>query len=280
MAVNGMHPRMTYPRIPGHEVIGRIEAVGPGVEGWSWGQRVGVGFNHGPKGITGLTVDGGYAEYMLADARAMITVGDTFDAAETAPLMCAGVTTFSALRDSGARPGDVVAVLGMGGLGHLAIQFARHFGYRTVALTGTAEKADLARQLGAHDVIHMGSTDPIEALLALGGARVILATAPNSGLISELVRALRHDGQLITVVGGGEPLRIDPGEILGRRLAIRGWRVDDPQELPRTLAFSQLAGIRARVEVYPLDDVNRAFQRMMDGEVKFRAVLVPHSGGA
>jgi D-arabinose 1-dehydrogenase-like Zn-dependent alcohol dehydrogenase len=173
-----------------------------------------------------------------------------------------------------------VAILGIGGLGHLAIQFARHFGYRTVALTGTAGKADLARQLGAHDVIHLGSTDPVEALLALGGARVILATAPNSGLISQLVRALGHDGQLITVVGGGEPIRIDPGAILGRRLAIRGWRVDDPQELPRTLAFSQLAGIRARVEVYPLDDVNRAVQRMLDGAVNFRAVLVPHSGGA
>ncbi|MCY0878492.1 MAG: alcohol dehydrogenase catalytic domain-containing protein [Firmicutes bacterium] len=275
MAVHGYHPGITFPRVPGHEVIGRIDAVGPEAEGWTVGQRVGVGYVHGPLGVTGVTVDGGYAEYMVAHENALVAIDEAWDAVVAAPLMCAGVTTFSALRQSAARPGDIVAIVGMGGLGHLAVQYARHFGYYTVALTRSPEKVEGARQLGAHEAILIGAADPAAELLRLGGAKLILVTAPNAELASQLVRGLAHDGQLLTVIGGGEPLVVSPGEILGRRLSIRGWRVDDPEELPRALAFSLRAGVRPEVEAYPLDEAAYAFQRMLDGTVHYRAVLVP-----
>jgi propanol-preferring alcohol dehydrogenase len=275
MAISGHHPRMQYPRIPGHEVIGVVDALGQGVDGWQVGERIGVGWRAGPHDVTGLTVDGGYAEYMVALADAAVHINAAWDAAVMAPLLCAGVTTFSALTHSAARPGDVVAILGIGGLGHLALQISHKSGYRTVAVSHSPQKAQWAKTLGAHEFIDVTSGTAVQALRDLGGARVILATAPQANVISQLFGGLAHNGELITVVGGSEPISVLPGELLGRRLSIRGWRVDDPRELPASLRFSELAGITPRVETFPLQKADSAFHRMLNAEILFRAVLVP-----
>lgn len=266
---------MQYPRIPGHEVIGTVDALGGGVDNWQVGERVGVGWRAGPRDVTGLTVNGGYAEYMLASATEAVHINPCWDTTVMAPLLCAGVTTFSALAHSSARPGDVVAILGIGGLGHLAIQIAQKSGYHTVALSHSPHKADLAKALGAHAFIDLSLGTAVQSLRDLGSARVILATAPQANIISQLIGGLAHNGELITVVGGSEPITVSPGEMLGRRLSVRGWRVDDPRELPAALSFSDLAGIVPRVETFPLEEADLAFHRMLNADVLFRAVLVP-----
>jgi propanol-preferring alcohol dehydrogenase len=273
MAIEGHHPRARYPRIPGHEVVGVIDERGPGVTEWEEGQRVGVGWNAGPGEVTGLTVDGGYAEYMLAWTSALVPLDAGIKAAQLAPLMCAGVTSFSALKHSVAGPGDLVAIVGLGGLGHLAVQYARHFGFHTVAVSRGPDKRELAERLGAHAYIDTRQQEPAQELKAMGGARVILATAPNARLISELFEGLGANGQLVTVVGGGEPIIISPAQFLNGRRSIRGWTGGDAGDLRDTVEFSQLTGIRPMVEVFPLHDAEVAFQRMMDAEVRFRAVL-------
>lgn len=273
MAIEGHHPRAQYPRIPGHEVVGVIDALGRAVEGLEFGQRVGVGWIAGPGEITGLTVDGGYAEYMVASVDALVRLDSESDASLLAPLMCAGVTSFSALKHSIARPGDLVAVLGIGGLGHLALQFARHAGFHTVAVSRGSEKAGLAEALGAHGYIDASQEDPAKVLQEWGGARVILATAPSAKFISQVFEGLGNNGQLVTVIGGNEPLTLNPSQFLNGRRSIRGWTGGEAGDLQETIAFSRLTGISAMVERFPLSNAREAFDRMMTADVRFRSVL-------
>lgn len=277
--------------VPGHEVVGRIEALGEGVEGWSLGQRVGVGFLAGEDRtcpscrqgdivncekpvITGMTVDGGYAEIMIAEARGLVRVPDDLEAAEAAPLLCAGLTTFNALRNAGARPGDVVAVHGLGGLGHLAVQFANSMGVYTVAIARGADKAPLARDLGAHRYIDAKAENVAEVLRSLGGAKVVLATAPTGPGMSEMVPGLSPRGKLVVVAIASEPITVNAIDLVfgGRSVvgALTGTVADNEQ----TLAFAQQRNIRPMIETFPLDQAQSAYDRMMRGDVRFRAVLV------
>jgi propanol-preferring alcohol dehydrogenase len=277
--------------VPGHEVVGRIEALGEGVEGWSLGQRVGVGFLAGEDRtcpscrqgdivncekpvITGMTVDGGYAEIMIAEARGLVRVPDDLEAAEAAPLLCAGLTTFNALRNAGARAGDVVAVHGLGGLGHLAVQFANTMGFYTVAIARGADKEPLARDLGAHRYIDAKAENVAEVLRSLGGAKVILATAPTGPGMSEMVPGLSPRGKLVVVAISSEPITVNAIDLVfgGRSVvgALTGTVADNEQ----TLAFAQQRNIRPMIETFPLDQAQSAYDRMMRGDVRFRAVLV------
>ncbi len=274
MAIDGHHPRARYPRIPGHEVVGVIDALGPQATGWDPGQRVGVGWVAGPGEITGLTVNGGYAQYMVAATSALVALDSDRDATLLAPLMCAGVTSFSALKHSPARPGDLVAILGIGGLGHLAVQYARHSGFRTVAISRGPDKETLAQSLGAHTYIDMRQQNAAQVLQELGGARVVLATAPHAPAITEVFDGLGDNGQLVTVAGGNEPLSLTPGQFLNGRRSIRGWTGGDLVDARETLEFSHLVGVSAMVERFPLVEAPSAFARMMAAEVRFRAVLM------
>ncbi|PVX83643.1 alcohol dehydrogenase catalytic domain-containing protein [Paraburkholderia unamae] len=277
--------------VPGHEVVGRIEALGEGVEGWSLGQRVGVGFLAGEDRtcpscrqgdivncekpvITGMTVDGGYAEIMIAEARGLVRVPDDLEAAEAAPLLCAGLTTFNALRNAGARAGDIVAVHGLGGLGHLAVQFANSMGFYTVAIARGADKAPLARDLGAHRYIDAKAESVAEVLHNLGGAKVILATAPTGLGMSEMVPGLSPRGKLVVVAIASEPITVNAIDLVfgGRSVvgALTGTVADNEQ----TLAFAQQRNIRPLIETFPLEQAQSAYDRMMRGDVRFRAVLV------
>jgi len=286
----GVFPDIDYPRIPGHEVAGRIDKLGADVANWEVGARVGVGwhgghcFNCAPcRGgdfvncengvITAISRDGGYAEFMLANETALARIPDDLQSAEAAPLMCAGVTTFNSLRNSGARPGDVVAIQGVGGLGHLGIQFAARMGFRTVALSRGQEKENLAKSLGAHDYIDTAAVKVGEALQALGGARVILATAPDAESMTPLIDGLGVDGQVIVVGADAASFAASPVQLIPGRRSIRGWPSGHAKDSEDTLNFSSLSGVRPTIEKFPLERAAEAYARMMANEARFRVVL-------
>lgn len=288
---SGAFPGMTLPRVPGHEIAGRVDAVGPQVTAWKVGDRVGVGWHGGHcftcnacrKGlfincekakITGITHDGGYAEYVAVPAESVARIPEKLDAASAGPLLCAGVTTYNALRHSGARPGDVVAVQGIGGLGHLAIQYAARMGFRTVAISSGGDKEELARQLGAHEYVDTKKVAAAEGLRRLGGADVVLATAPHSATIATAFDGLKARGKLLLVAAPQEPLTLQPFGLLSGR-SVAGWPSGSAIDSEETMAFSTLTGVRPRVETFPLARAEDAFARMMSNEVRFRAVLVP-----
>ncbi len=286
----GHWPGIQYPRVPGHEIAGRIDAVGDGVTQWSPGQRVGVGWHGGHcficepcrRGdftlcrngkITAITRDGGYAEYMISPAEAVAAIPDDLPAAEAAPLLCAGITVYNALRNSGARSGDLVAVQGIGGLGHLGIQYARQMGFRTIAIGRGADKQPLARKLGAHDYIDSAVGNSSEALQKLGGARVILATAPDSKSMSALIDGIAPGGKMMIVGAGLESLTVTPLQLLGQRRDLQGWPSGSAIDWEDTMNFSILTGVRPMIETYPLEKAAEAYQQMTSGKARFRVVL-------
>ena len=286
----GSWPGIAYPRVPGHEVVGLIDEVGPGVSIWKFGQRVGVGWHGGhdntcnecrrgdfrncrDRRIPGISYDGGYQEYMIAPVEALTEVPATLSAVEAAPLLCAGVTTYNALRHSGALPGDLVAVQGVGGLGHLGIQFASRFGYKVAAIGRGAENAQFAQQLGANAYVDSKSEDPAEALTKMGGAKAILATAPNSKAMSELVGGLGANGKLIVVGVEFAPIEVTPVQLIMGGRSIHGWNTGTPADAEDTLRFSEKSGVRPIVETYPLERGGEAYARMMSGKARFRVVL-------
>jgi len=286
----GHWPGIQYPRIPGHEIAGRIDAVGPDVTNWKPGQRVGVGWHGGHcfqcescrrgdfilcqfEKITAISFDGGYAEYMLARAEAVAAMPDDLPADEAAPLLCAGITVYNSLRNSGAKAGDLVAVQGIGGLGHLGIQYARQMGFHTVAVGRGGDKEPLARKLGAHDYVDTGAGNPATALQKLGGARVILATAPDSKAISALMDGVAPNGKLLIVGAGTEPLTITPLQLIGDRKSIHGWPSGSAKDSEDTLQFSSLTGVRPMIERYPLAKAAEAYDQMISGRARFRVVL-------
>ncbi|RJS24012.1 alcohol dehydrogenase [Corallococcus sp. H22C18031201] len=279
-----------YPRVPGHEVVGHIDKVGSGVTAWKVGQHVGVGWHGGHCGqcpacrvgdfvtcdfqqVCGISYDGGYAEYMLAPQEALARVPDGMKPEDAAPLLCAGVTTFNSLRNMGAKPGSLVAVQGIGGLGHLAIQFARKLGYRTVAISRGEDKRKLALELGAHDYIDTEKGDVAQALQALGGARVIMMTASSSRLAADLIGGLGRDGVLLLLGAGAEPIPVTSLQLIAKRQRIQGWPSGIPQDSQDTMAFSALTGVRSMNEVFPLERAGEAFDRMMSNHARFRVVL-------
>jgi D-arabinose 1-dehydrogenase-like Zn-dependent alcohol dehydrogenase len=290
LAKDGLWPGLKYPLVPGHEVAGVIDAVGSGVAQWKKGQRVGIGWHGGHDGtclscrrgdfihcsnekITGLSFDGGYQQYMIAPVEALAAIPEGLDAAEAAPLLCAGITTFNALRHSGAMPGDLVGVQGIGGLGHLGVQFAVKFGYRTAAIGRGPENASLAKKLGAHVYIDSKATNAADELQKLGGASVILATAPNSKSISELVGGLGANGNLLVVGAAPEPLEITPFQLIGATRKVQGWPSGIATDSEDTLRFAELSGVRPMIEKFPLEKVNEAYARMTSGKAEFRVVL-------
>lgn len=288
--VQGNYPGLTLPRVPGHEVVGRIAAVGAGVQKWTAGQRVGVGFFGGEDGecepclrgdfvnclnpvIPGITTDGGYAEMMIAEARALAAIPDELSAVEAAPLVCAGITTYNALRNAGLRAGDLVAVQGVGGLGHLAIQYARKMGFRTVALARGAAKADLARQLGAHLYLDTETEDAVAELRRMGGAKAILATAPSGAAMGALAPGLGVRGKIIVLGVAADPIPVStPLLVFGGR-TVQGSLTGTAIDSQDTLAFSVLQNVRAMVETAPLEQAAEAYSRMMRGTARFRMVL-------
>jgi D-arabinose 1-dehydrogenase-like Zn-dependent alcohol dehydrogenase len=285
----GIFPGIQYPRVPGHEVAGIIDAVGPSVAGWEPGQKVGVGWNGGYCGycdhcrrgdffacvrgeVTGLSFDGGYGEYMIAPGSAIARMPADLPPAESAPLMCAGLTTFNALRNSGARPGDVVAILGLGGLGHLGVQYAAKMGFHTVGIARGKDKESLARQLGASVYIDSQSQDPAAELLKLGGAKVILATATSGDAMSAVQGGLAVNSTLL-VVGAAESMQVSPLLLLTGCRSVKGWYSGTSIDTQDTLAFSARSGVKSMNEAYPLDRVAEAYDRMMSGKARFRVVL-------
>ncbi|QCR30427.1 alcohol dehydrogenase [Priestia megaterium] len=271
MAIKGASPE--YPRIPGHEVIGVVEELGAGSTKWKIGERVGIGWHGGNNHITGLTIDGGYAEYMVAYEDNLSRIPNELSALEAAPLMCAGETTFSALRNSKARPGDLVAIQGIGGLGHLAVQYAKKAGFRTVAISRGSDKEELVRQLGAHHYIDSEKEEPAKALQALGGAKVILATAPNSKAISSLINGLSSDSELIIVAGSGEQLELSAMDFLKGTNTVRGSFTGQAKEIQQAINFSVLTDVRPMIETFPLERASEAYNKMMSASTRFRAVL-------
>jgi D-arabinose 1-dehydrogenase-like Zn-dependent alcohol dehydrogenase len=286
----GMMPGIEYPRVPGHEVVGVVDAVGDDVEGWEEGDRVGFGWHGGHcfqcdpcrdgdflmcegAEITGLTFDGGYAEYMTGPAEAAARVPDGLDANAAAPLLCAGITVFNALRHTDASPGDLVAIQGIGGLGHLGIQYAVEAGYETVAVSGSPDKEELARDLGADHFVAASEVEPAEALQELGGADVALATAPAADPITALVGGLGRDGELVVVGATDEPVEIPPLQLIQPRTSVRGWPSGTAPDSEDTLEFSDFADVEPMIEVFPLEEAGAAYQRMIDNDVRFRSVL-------
>jgi D-arabinose 1-dehydrogenase-like Zn-dependent alcohol dehydrogenase len=287
----GIWPGVQFPRAPGHEVAGVVDAIGAGVKGWIAGQRVGVGWHGGHCGycdscrrgdfvtcqiapeIPGISYDGGYADYMIAPAGALASIPDRLSAVEAAPLMCAGVTTFNSLRHSGARPGDTVAVLGVGGLGHLGIQFASKMGFKTVAIARGADKASLARELGAQHYIDSQATDAAADLTRKGGARVILATVTSGAAMSAVLGGLAVDGKLVIVGAPAEPLAVSALPLIFGRRSIMGWPSGTSIDSQDTLAFSAQSGVRPMTEVFPLERAAEGYERMMSGKARFRVVL-------
>jgi D-arabinose 1-dehydrogenase-like Zn-dependent alcohol dehydrogenase len=286
----GHWPGIQYPRVPGHEIAGRIDAVGPEVTLWKPGQRVGVGWHGGHcfqcepcrrgdfvlcqnQKITAISYDGGYQEYMIAQAEAVAAMPDDLPADEAAPLLCAGITVFNSLRNVGARAGDTVAVQGIGGLGHLGIQYARRMGFRTIAIGRGGDKRALATKLGAHDYIDTSAGDPAQALQKLGGAKIILATAPDSKSMSALIDGLAADGKMLVVGAGFESLTVTPLQLIGGRKAIQGWPSGTAKDSEETLQFSSLSGVRPMIDRYPLEKAADAYQQMITGKARFRVVL-------
>jgi D-arabinose 1-dehydrogenase-like Zn-dependent alcohol dehydrogenase len=286
----GLLPGIQYPRVPGHEVAGVIDEVGAGVTEWKKGQRVGVGWHGGQDGtclacrrgdfrncqnlkIAGISYDGGYQQYMIAPVEALAAIPDSLSDAEAAPLLCAGITTYNALRHSGAFPGDLVAVQGIGGLGHLGIQFANKFGYKVAAIGRGPENAALAKKLGATVYIDSKSTNAAQELQKLGGAQVILATAPNSKAMSELIDGLGPNGKLMVVGATFDPIEVTPAQLIFGSKTIQGWASGTPTDSEDTLRFAELSGVRPMIETYPLDKAAEAYARMMSGNAQFRVVL-------
>ena len=291
LTVEGADPNIRYPRVPGHEVVGKIDALGEGVSLWKVGQRVGVGFLAGYCGhctpcregdfvncqnqpVSGVASDGGYAEVMIANAHALAAVPDALAPAEAAPLLCAGLTTYNAIRNAPARTGDLVAIQGIGGLGHLGVQFANRMGFRVAALGTGADKEELARSLGAHHYIDTKREDPATALQALGGAKLILATAPSGKAMSRLIGGLRARGRMVVVGVGLDPIEANPAELVFGTRSLEGALTGSPIDAEETLAFSLLAGVRPRIETMPLEAAAEAYGKMMRGEARFRMVLV------
>src|SRR6266478_5609414 len=286
----GAWPGIQYPRVPGHEVAGIIDEVGDGVSEWKKGQRVGVGWHGGQDNtclacrrgdfrncqnlkIPGISYDGGYQQYMVAPVEALAAIPESLSDVEAAPLLCAGITTFNALRHSGAMPGDLVAVQGIGGLGHLGIQFANKFGYKVAAIGRGSENAALAKKLGASVYIDSGSTNAAEALQKLGGARVILATAPSSKAMSELIDGLGPNGKLVVIGATFDPIEVTPVQLISGNRSIQGWASGTPTDAEDTLRFAELTGVRPMIETYPLEKAAEAYERMMSGDAQFRVVL-------
>jgi D-arabinose 1-dehydrogenase-like Zn-dependent alcohol dehydrogenase len=287
----GLWPGIQYPRIPGHEVAGVIDAIGAGVEGWKIGQRAGTGWHGGHCGycdscsrgdfvlcqiapkINGISVDGGYAEHMIVFAGALAKIPDEITAEEAAPLMCAGVTTFNSLRNSGAGPGDLVAVLGIGGLGHLGIQFAVKMGFRTIAIARGADKGPLSRQLGALQYIDSNAQNPAAELQKLGGAKIILATATNAHAMNATLGGLAMNGKLIVLGAAPEALEVPPILLISGRRSVAGWASGSAIDSQVTMAFSAITGIRSMNEVFPFTRAADAYERMMSGQARFRVVL-------
>jgi D-arabinose 1-dehydrogenase-like Zn-dependent alcohol dehydrogenase len=286
----GAWPGIQYPRVPGHEVAGIIDELGAGVSVWKKGQRVGVGWHGGEDGtcpscrrgdfrncqnlkITGISYDGGYQEYMVAPVEALAAIPENLSDVDAGPLLCAGITTFNALRHSGALPGDLVAVSGIGGLGHLGIQFANKFGYKVAAIGRGSDKAALAKKLGATLYIDSKATNATEELKKLGGARVILATAPSSKAMSELIDGLGPNGKLVVVGAAPDPIEVTPIQLIFGSRSIQGWSSGTPTDSEDTLRFAELTGVRPMTETYPLEKAAEAYARMMSGKAKFRVVL-------
>ncbi|HEX4267723.1 MAG TPA: alcohol dehydrogenase [Steroidobacteraceae bacterium] len=286
----GHWPGISYPRVPGHEIAGLIDALGAGVATWREGQRVGVGWHGGHDNtcpqcrrgdfincenqkIAGISYDGGYQEYMIAPVEALAAIPESLNAAEAAPLLCAGITTYNALRHSGALPGDLVAVQGVGGLGHLGIQFASRFGYKVAAIGRSAEDAPLAKKLGASFYINSRSESPAEALRRQGGARVILATAPSAKAMSELIDGLGPSGKLMVLGASTEPIEVTPIQLITGGRTIQGWASGTAADSEDTLRFAELTGVRPMIETYPLAKAAEAYARMMSGKAEFRVVL-------
>ncbi len=290
----GSYPGIQYPRVPGHEIAGIIDAVGEGVAPWKTGQRVGVGWHGGHCGycdscrrgdfvtcqiapkVPGISYDGGYAEYVIVPAAAVARIPEELSGEEAGPLMCAGITTYNALRNSGARPGDVVAVLGVGGLGHLAIQFAAKMGFNTVAIARGRAKEELAKKLGARRYIDSQEQNPAAELTKLGGARVILATVTNGKAMNAVLGGLRINGKMIVVGAANEPLEVPSLLLIGGRRSIVGWPSGTSIDSEDTLSFSALTGVRPMNQVFPLERASEAYELMMSGKARFRAVLTPN----
>ena len=286
----GTFPGIDYPRVPGHEVAGVIDAVGDEVTQWAEGDRVGVGWHGGHcftceacrsgdfvncenAQVTGISFDGGYAEYTTVPAEAVAKMPDDLAAEEAAPLLCAGITTFNALRNQDLQPGDLVAVQGIGGLGHLGVQYAAAMGLTVAALSTSADKEDLAYDLGASHFIDVSHTDPAEALQDLGGADLILATAPNSDAITSVVGGLGREGELVVVAATGETIEVSPMALIQGRKAVSGWPSGDAKASEESLSFSAQSGALPAIETFPLEDAGAAYNRMINNEARFRAVL-------
>jgi len=286
----GIWSGIQYPRVPGHEVVGLVDETGAGVAGWKIGERVGVGWHGGQDGtclycrrgdfrncrnlkIPGISYDGGYQQYMVAPVEALVPIPESLDSAEAAPLLCAGVTTFNSLRHSGALPGDLVAVQGIGGLGHLGIQYANKFGYKVAGIGRGSGTEALARSLGASVYIDTSAANAAQELQKLGGAQVILATAPNSKAMSELVDGLAPNGKLIVIGATFDPIEVTPIQLILGSRALQGWSTGTPADSEDCLRFSELKDTRAMIETYPLEKAGEAYARMMSGNAKFRVVL-------
>jgi len=286
----GAWPGIQYPRVPGHEVAGIIHELGDGVSSWKKGQRVGVGWHGGQDNtcpscrrgdfrncqnlkIPGISYDGGYQQYMVAPVEALAAIPESLSDVEAAPLLCAGITTYNALRHSGALPGDLVAVQGIGGLGHLGIQFGNKFGYKVAAIGRGSENAALAKKLGASVYIDSKATNAAEALQKLGGAQVILATAPNSKAMSELINGLGPNGKLVVIGATFEPIEVTPLQLISGSRTIQGWAAGTAADSEDTLRFAELSGVRPMIETYPLEKAAEAYARMMSGKAEFRVVL-------
>jgi len=286
----GLFPGISYPRVPGHEVAGVIDSIGDGVKDWKKAERVGVGWHGGHDGtcpacrkgdfincmnakVCGISYDGGYQEFMIAPVEALARIPESLDAAEAAPLMDAGVTTFNALRHSGALPSDLVAIQGIGGLGHLGVQFAKKFGYQVAAISRGANNAALAKKLGADIYIDSGATDAAAELQKLGGARVILATAPSGKSMSALVGGLGANGTLLVVGASVDPIEVAPSQLIIGKKRIQGWMAGIATDSDDTLRFAEMTGVRPMIEKYPLAKAAEAYARMMSGKAEFRVVL-------
>jgi D-arabinose 1-dehydrogenase-like Zn-dependent alcohol dehydrogenase len=286
----GAFPGIQYPRVPGHEIAGVIDEVGAGVKEWKKGERVGVGWHGGQDGtclacrsgdfincanqkICGISYDGGYQEYMVAPVEAVAHMPESLDVADAAPLMCAGITTFNALRHSGALPSHLVAVQGVGGLGHLGIQFAKKFGYRVAAVGRGPSNAALAKKLGADVYIDSAATDPAAELQKLGGARVILATAPSGKSMSALIGGLAANGTLMVVGASTDPIEVSPTQLILGTRRIQGWAAGTPVDSEDTLRFAEMTGVRPMIEKFPLAKAAEGYARMMSGKAEFRVVL-------
>jgi D-arabinose 1-dehydrogenase-like Zn-dependent alcohol dehydrogenase len=290
LVVEGGWPGIPYPRVPGHEVAGVVDELGAGVSQWRNGQRVGVGWHGGHDGtcrecrrgdfrncrnekIAGISYDGGYQEYMLAPTEALVAIPDNLSDVDAAPLLCAGITTYNSLRHSGAMPGDLVAVQGIGGLGHLGVQYASKFGYQVAAIGRGPQNAALAKKLGAALYIDSKATNAAEELQKLGGARVIMATAPNSKAMSELINGLGPNGELLVIGADFDPIEVSPVQLIMGSKRIQGWAAGTPADSEDTLRFSELSGVRAMIETFPLEKAADAYARMMSGKAEFRVVL-------